>query len=163
MKLDQVKKFVNVAKEANVAELCYENGDEKITVKFASEQLLVHPSAPSVLASIPREELSSEAEISPSPSGAVSAPPSPSQKRGREGVVDVTSPFVGTFYSASSPEANPYVKVGDRISKGQPLCIVEAMKIMNEIESEVSGEIIEICAENETYVEFGQVLFRVRS
>jgi acetyl-CoA carboxylase biotin carboxyl carrier protein len=78
------------------------------------------------------------------------------------GLIDVTSPFVGTFYRSSSPESPAYVKIGDRVSKGQPMCIVEAMKIMNEIESEADGEIVEICAENETYVEFGQVLFRVK-
>jgi acetyl-CoA carboxylase biotin carboxyl carrier protein len=69
---------------------------------------------------------------------------------------------VGTFYSSPSPETSPYVKKGDRVRKGQVLCIVEAMKIMNEIESEFSGEIVEICVENENYVEYGQVLFRIK-
>lgn len=74
----------------------------------------------------------------------------------------ITSPIVGTFYESSSPTENSFVKIGDSISKGQVLCIVEAMKLMNEIESDLSGEIIEIMVSNEEMVEFGQKLFKVR-
>ena len=73
----------------------------------------------------------------------------------------VKSPIVGTFYRSASPTAEPYVKVGDTIKKGQVLCIIEAMKLMNELECEVSGTIAEICVENAQPVEYGQVLFRV--
>lgn len=74
----------------------------------------------------------------------------------------VTSPIVGTFYRAPNPEAEPYVKVGDRVEKGQVLCIVEAMKLMNEIESDVSGTIVKIFPENGQPVEFGERLFAIR-
>lgn len=73
----------------------------------------------------------------------------------------VKSPIVGTFYSAAGPEAEDYVKVGDKVKKGQVLCIIEAMKLMNEIESEFDGEIAEILVKNEQMVEFGQPLFRI--
>ena len=73
----------------------------------------------------------------------------------------ITSPMVGTFYMASSPEAKPFVEVGQTVSKGDVVCIVEAMKLMNEIESEFSGEIVEICVEDGQPVEFGQVLMYV--
>ncbi len=76
-------------------------------------------------------------------------------------LVEVTSPMVGTFYRAPSPDADPYVQVGDRVSSGQTLCILEAMKLMNELEAELSGTIKEICVENAEPVEYGQVLFRV--
>lgn len=79
----------------------------------------------------------------------------------KAGVVEVKSPMVGTFYRTPSPDADTYVRVGDHIEPGRVLCIVEAMKLMNEIESEVSGTIIEILAENAQPVEFDQVLFRV--
>lgn len=79
-----------------------------------------------------------------------------------EGLIEVKSPMVGTFYLSSSPESPPYVRVGDRVKKGDILCIVEAMKVMNEIEAEEDGEIIEVLASNESPVEYGQVLFRVK-
>ncbi len=73
----------------------------------------------------------------------------------------VTSPIVGTFYSSAAPDKPALVKVGDKVKKGQILCIIEAMKLMNEIESEFDGEIIEICVKNEQMVEYGQPLFKI--
>jgi len=78
-----------------------------------------------------------------------------------EDLAEITSPMVGTFYRAPAPDAPPYVEVGARVAKGQTLCILEAMKLMNELEAEVSGTIREICVENAEPVEFGQVLFRI--
>ncbi len=78
------------------------------------------------------------------------------------GLVPIVSPMVGTFYAASSPEQPPYVKQGDRISVGQVVCIVEAMKLMNEIESEVSGTIVRIVKENAKPVEFGEAMFMIQ-
>ena len=75
----------------------------------------------------------------------------------------VKSPMVGTFYNSSAPGKEPFVKVGDKVSKGQVLCIVEAMKLMNEIESEFDGEIVEVCVNNEEVVEYGTVLFKIKS
>lgn len=80
-----------------------------------------------------------------------------------ENLVKVSSPIVGTFYNASSPGAAPFVKVGDTVKKGQVLCIVEAMKLMNEIEAEVDGTIVEICVQNEQMVEYNTTLFKIRS
>jgi acetyl-CoA carboxylase biotin carboxyl carrier protein len=77
------------------------------------------------------------------------------------GLAEVTSPMVGTFYRAPAPDAPPYVETGDRVEKGQTVCILEAMKLMNELEAEVSGTIREICVDNAEPVEFGQVLFRI--
>ena len=74
---------------------------------------------------------------------------------------DVKSPMVGIFYAASSPDAEPFVKVGQKVKKGDTLCIIEAMKLMNDVVAEEDGEIVEICAENGSLVEFGQVLFKI--
>jgi acetyl-CoA carboxylase biotin carboxyl carrier protein len=79
----------------------------------------------------------------------------------RENLVEITSPMVGTFYRAPAPDTPVYTEVGNRISQGDVLCIIEAMKLMNELESEISGVIVEICVENAEPVEYGQVLFRV--
>ena len=81
---------------------------------------------------------------------------------GEEGIYQVTSPMVGTFYRAPNPSANSYAEVGSVVQKGQVLCIVEAMKLMNEIESEVAGEILEIPVANGQPVEYGEVIFRIR-
>ena len=74
----------------------------------------------------------------------------------------VKSPMVGTFYASPSPEKEPFVKIGDKVHKGQVLCVVEAMKLMNEIESEYDGEIVEICVKNEDMVEYGTSLFKIK-
>lgn len=79
-----------------------------------------------------------------------------------ENVKIVKSPMVGTFYASSSPDKEPFVSVGDKVHKGQVLCIVEAMKLMNEIESEFDGEIVEICVKNEDVVEYGTPLFKIK-
>jgi len=89
--------------------------------------------------------------------------PPPSVPGSRSDLVEVTAPMVGTFYRAPGPEEPPFVEIGSRISVGQAVCILEAMKLMNELESEVSGEVVEILVENGTPVEFGQVLMRLKS
>ena len=81
---------------------------------------------------------------------------------GRSGLTDITSPMVGTFYRAAAPGEDPFVEVGNNVMVGQTICILEAMKLMNEIESEFNAEIVEILVENGTPVEFGQVLMRVK-
>lgn len=83
-------------------------------------------------------------------------------KKENEDFKVIKSPMVGTFYSKSAPTANPFVKVGDKVRKGQVLCILEAMKLMNEIESEYDGEIVEVCVKDDEMVEFGQSLFKIK-
>ncbi|MEO8192514.1 MAG: acetyl-CoA carboxylase biotin carboxyl carrier protein [Gemmatimonadales bacterium] len=96
------------------------------------------------------------------PTGAVApAEPAPRAEPAKPRYLEVKSPMVGTYYAAPEPGAKPYLAVGDRISKGQILCIIEAMKIMNEIESEFDGVVKEILAQNSHPVEYGQVLFRI--
>ena len=92
---------------------------------------------------------------------ALSAPPAAAASD--DGVAYITSPIVGTFYRAPNPDADPYVKIGDHVEKGQVLCIVEAMKLMNEIESDTSGVIVSIFPENAKPVEFGERLFAIRA
>lgn len=84
-----------------------------------------------------------------------------SKKVQDENIVSVVSPIVGTFYASSSPDTEAFVKVGSKVKKGDALCIIEAMKLMNEIEAEVDGEIVEILVEDEQMVEYGQELFKI--
>ncbi len=96
------------------------------------------------------------------PPAAEAAPGTPSSSAASpSNLVEVTSPMVGTFYRAPSPDADPYVEVGARVGAGDVLCVIEAMKLMNELECEVSGRIAEICVDNAEPVDYGQVLFRV--
>lgn len=95
----------------------------------------------------------------PAPAGVAAAP---AEATAQPDGTAIPAPMVGTFYSASSPEAPPYVKVGDTVSKGQTLCIIEAMKVMNEIESETSGTISAIVAQDGEPVQFGDPLFRIQ-
>ena len=113
--------------------------------------------------STPSQPLAPQAnglEAAPAREGEVSTPP---EDEGEElsGLVEVTSPMVGTFYSAPAPDADPYVEIGQRIGEGTVLCIIEAMKLMNELESEVTGTIARVMVENAQPVEYGQVLFLV--
>ncbi|RCL48674.1 MAG: acetyl-CoA carboxylase biotin carboxyl carrier protein [Prochlorococcus sp. MED-G73] len=112
-------------------------------------------------------KITSEDIDSPPPQSKIDAlpvpsTPPPSVPGSRSDLVEVTAPMVGTFYRAPGPEEPPFVEIGSRINVGQAVCILEAMKLMNELESEVSGEVIEILVENGTPVEFGQVLMRLK-
>lgn len=146
MDLKKIEAFIELAKKAEVSELSYEGKDEKISVKF--------PIAGAVIAA---------PQVVTRQASAVEAPaPVKTEATKNAGLKEVTSPFVGTFYRSPSPGAASYVNVGDKVAPGKVLCIIEAMKIMNEIEAEVAGEIVEICVENESYVEYGQVLYRIK-
>lgn len=93
--------------------------------------------------------------------GEPSAESSPDDIKDYNKYRDIRSPMVGIFYAAPSPDAEPFVKVGQKVKKGDTLCIIEAMKLMNDVVAEESGEIVEVCAENGALVEFGQVLFKI--
>lgn len=113
------------------------------------------PAAPVPTGAAPRAAGSGDGQEA---DGAV---PRPAPGDDGAGLIEVVSPMVGTFYRAPAPDAPPYVEVGDRVSKGQTLCILEAMKLMNELESEVAGVVREIVVDNSEPVEYGQVLFRI--
>jgi acetyl-CoA carboxylase biotin carboxyl carrier protein len=99
---------------------------------------------------------------SPAPAPAAATPAPAASAVVESGLVDVSSPIVGTYYRQPSPGSDPFVEVGSRVKKGQVLCIIEAMKLMNEIEAEIDGEVVEVCVQNAQPVEFGEVLFRIR-
>lgn len=143
-----LKEFIDIAKSEGVEELKYETGDEKFFVSFATSQAQPHANYIASHSPSTRTDIISPETSSPASSGQFH---------------EITSPFVGTYYSAPTPGKPNFVKVGDRVSKGQTLCILEAMKIMNEIESDIDGEIVEISASNESLVEYGQVLFKIKA
>ncbi len=149
MSFDKLKEFIELAKKSGATELEYKSDKETYSVSFQAGISYSTHSQP-----VMQNHVQTTA-IEPAQSKLPA-------KKHEENLTVVPSPFVGTFYRSASPDSPPYAKIGDKIKKGDVLCIVEAMKIMNEIESEVSGEIIEICVENENYVEFNQALFKIR-
>ena len=159
--LRYVKKLVEMLDESSVdsIEISSDKGMKIRISKTASQRGVVQMAAP-VQPMMPAEPRLSPAAGTPQPAAAVEPVVVEAPKAN---TLDIKSPMVGTFYGAPEPGAKPYVSVGDKISKGQTLCIIEAMKIMNEIEAEVAGEVVEILVENGTPVEFGQVLMRVKA
>lgn len=143
---DKLSKLLNLLREASVQEFEHEDADVRVRVVMQGAQ-----GAPQVYAVAPSIAPAAAAPQALSAGAAVDA-----------NVVDVTSPFVGTFYRASKPTAPAFVDVGARVTPGSTLCIIEAMKLMNELEAEVTGTVVEVLAENGKPVEYGQVLFRVR-
>ena len=144
MEFESLKKFIKLAKDEGVSSLKYEGEDFKASVEFGGGA--VYPTYIPQNKSVERVSIDSKEQSSTD-----------------SAYYEITSPLVGTFYASSAPGEPSLVSVGDRISKGKTLCIVEAMKIMNEVESDVSGEIVEVCVENESLVEYGQVLFRIKT
>jgi acetyl-CoA carboxylase biotin carboxyl carrier protein len=148
--------------EHEVAELTLETPDYKLTVKRGGEVQYVAAPAPVVIqpqavpASSPSPVQTQAETPAPAPTPKPEVP-----KEDTSRYVEVKAPIVGTFYRAPSPEAEPFVKEGDLVKKGQVLCIIEAMKLMNEIESEVSGVVRKILVSNGEPIEYGQVLFLI--
>ncbi len=163
MKFEQVLQLVDAVSVSSLTEFKYEEGGVKISMKKASEgtaDLTAVPSGrPEPAVRIETEPAAPAAETDVK-EAAAEAPAGTSAEE--EAGQTVTSPLVGTFYAAPAEDSDPYVKVGDRVEKGQVLAIVEAMKLMNEIESEFSGEVVKILAENGKAVEYGQPLFVIR-
>jgi acetyl-CoA carboxylase biotin carboxyl carrier protein len=154
-----VKKFIKLAKDEGLSELKFEDKSFKIEMKFPYTSV-TQVDAPMAMQPVAMKAAPvQEAPVAATPAATEKAQPKPSSS---ENLHEITAPLVGTFYASSSPGKDAFVTVGSKVSVGQTLCIVEAMKIMNEIECDVNGEIVEICVGNENVVEYGQLLFKVR-
>jgi acetyl-CoA carboxylase biotin carboxyl carrier protein len=159
-KLEELRELVEFLKANGIAEFDMEQDDLKVRIKFAGE-----PAAAAAggfdMAQLSR--LMASAPAAPAP--AVAAPSAAAELASEleEKLHEVKSPIVGTFYESPSPGAPPFVKIGDQVEVGQVLCIVEAMKLMNEIESDVAGEVVKRIASSGQPVEYGQALFAIRA
>lgn len=159
MEVNEIRRLLRALAESEVREFTLDTGDYKLTVKRGEEVTIAAPVQPVVQAAAPAAapvaEVASAAQAAPA-DAAPAAPAAPEPE-----LVEVLAPIVGTFYAAPAPDAAPFVRVGDRVTPGTVLCIIEAMKLMNEIEAEVSGVVREVAVANEDPVEYGQVLFRI--
>ena len=159
MNQKELKELIEFLIEKDIAEFELERGDVKIKIKRAAES--AHPPDPRYFAVQPAAPILAAAPVPltapPANAEPVAAPAVP-----EETLHSVRSPIVGTFYEAPSPGAPPFVKAGDRVEVGQVLCIVEAMKLMNEIECDVAGEVVKKLVANGQPIEYGQELFTIR-
>ena len=147
MDLRKLKKLIDLVQESGISELEVTEGEEKVRI---AKQLTAAPVAHQVYAPAP---------MAAAPAAATSAASAPTAAPAQPAGHEVKSPMVGTFYRASSPEAKAFVEVGDSVKEGQTLCIIEAMKLLNEIESDATGVVKAILVENGQPVEFGEPLF----
>jgi acetyl-CoA carboxylase biotin carboxyl carrier protein len=154
--IGQIEQLLRFMSEHNLEEFEYSRGDLRIRLRKPSAHVVVASPRSSTEIIVPSAVGAPEAETR----GAEAA--HAADIRGGEDLHLINSPIVGTFYGSPSPGAEAFVKVGSHVDKGQTLCIVEAMKLMNEIESEISGEVLRIFAENGQPVEYGQPLFGIR-
>ncbi|MGA8489045.1 MAG: acetyl-CoA carboxylase biotin carboxyl carrier protein [Terriglobales bacterium] len=161
MNQKELKELIEFLIEKDIAEFELERGDVKVRIKRGVEHV-VAPAAPVTHFAV-HTGPSAAPEIAPAP-GPVTAPPSVESAvvAAESGLHTVHSPIVGTFYECPSPGSPPFVKVGDTVEVGQVLCIVEAMKLMNEIEADVAGEIVKKLIANGQPIEYGQELFVIR-
>jgi acetyl-CoA carboxylase biotin carboxyl carrier protein len=149
MDIRKVKKLIELLDESGIAEIEITEGEESVRISRYSQN------APPVVAAPAPAPIAAPAAAPAAPAAApVTAPAEP-----EETGFQVTAPMVGTFYASSSPGSAPYVQVGDRVNEGDTLCIIEAMKMMNQIEADVSGKIKSIRIQNGEPVEYGQTLF----
>ncbi|GAB7386827.1 acetyl-CoA carboxylase biotin carboxyl carrier protein [Bacillaceae bacterium] len=163
-KIQEIKELLKLIDQSSIQEFAWEHEGSRITIKKGSVD--GQNGAPPAAV---RPATQFAATVAPAPQTSAPAPSAPAEKgeeprkqEQEEKLHPITSPMVGTFYRAPAPDADPYVKVGDRVQEDTVVCIVEAMKLMNEIEAEVKGTIVEVLAENGQLVEYGQPLFLVK-
>jgi acetyl-CoA carboxylase biotin carboxyl carrier protein len=157
-RLQRIKQLIDIMRDNDLVELEIEHGDEKISLKRSQPQPATITAVPMVAPTVPTGPANSNTgQISQTP-----AEHAVSEKQPPEELAELKSPLVGTFYSAPSPDSEPCVEVGSVVDSTTVVCIIEAMKVMNEIKPDTSGTIVEVLVENGQAVEFGQVLFKVR-
>jgi oxaloacetate decarboxylase alpha subunit len=159
MNLKELKELIEMLKGTDISEVEIERSGTKVRLRKGGD-VTFHPAMPR-MEYPPATFVAPAVAEAPAPAPAAAADKPVEQAKTNQ--VKVTSPIVGTFYRSSSPDKPSYVEVGDIVKKGQVLCIIEAMKLMNEIESEASGKIVQILIENGQPVEYGQPLFVIES
>ena len=158
MKINDIKVLAELVSKNNLSALEYSEGETRLRIENAAAV----PAAP-VVAAASAAPVVPAAQDAPAAPAAQAAPNAPAADAGADfnAAKMVTSPMVGVFYASPSPTDPPFVTVGSKVKKGDVLCIIEAMKLMNEITAEEDGEIIDICAGNGSVVEYGQILFKM--
>ncbi len=163
MTFKELQELIKLVNKSELAELKLKDDNYELTLRtkhFMNKQVLAAPAVQTVMASAPAVAPQAPAPAAAEKPAAVSEKPA-SKAADTSKLLEVRSPIVGTFYRSSSPDKPPYVKVGDSIEVGSVVCIVEAMKLFNEIESEIGGKIVQVMVEDASPVEYDQVLYLV--
>ncbi|HZG58056.1 acetyl-CoA carboxylase biotin carboxyl carrier protein [Paenibacillus sp.] len=160
LKLSEIKELIKLVDGTSIQQLEIENEHGKLSIKKQDAQVVHAAVPPQPVAAI--SAAAAPAPAAPQPAAPSSPTPAPAAAAADADLHRIVSPMVGTFYAAPSPDAPPFVKVGDVVKEKTVVCIVEAMKLMNDIEAEVSGQIVEVLVENGQLVEYGQPLFLVK-
>lgn len=160
MKTTEIRDLIDFIARSGLNEVDIETKELKLHVKREPDQKVLKSSAPAVIAAPAAVAPVAPVVASAQPAVAAATPKEKPASTGKN-TVEIKSPMIGTFYRSSNPDSPAFVSVGDKVSKGQVVCIIEAMKLFNEIESEVSGTIVKASVENSTPVEYDQVLFVV--
>lgn len=158
LNFNELRELVTALSQSDISELTLKSTEFELTLR--KQGALALPTAVETMAAS-QEPVTVQVTETPSASAPPASAPKPPPSADAN-LVEITSPMVGTFYRAPAPDEPPFVDVGDRISTGQTVCIIEAMKLMNELEAEITGEIVEILVKNADPVEFGQPLMRVK-
>lgn len=163
-KLNEIKELIKLVDQTSIHELEIENEGTRLAIRKPGKTEIVQvQSAAAPVTNVTAAPASVQIQPSADQSAALSSgEAAPRAQEANANLHTIVSPMVGTFYRSSSPEKAPYVSVGDKVSDKTTVCIIEAMKLMNELEAEVKGEIVEILAENGQLVEYGQPLFLVK-
>ena len=159
MDLDKIQRLLEIVADSGMAEVKVEEGDFKLTVRATARVEAAPAGTPVVMAAPAAAPSPAAPPAPPAPAPATPAAAPPAEPGQGEGESLVLAPIVGTFYSAPAPDADPFIAVGDRVEVGQTLCIIEAMKLMNEIQAEEAGTVTQILARNAEPVEYDQPLF----
>lgn len=155
--IDEIKSLIEAVQASNINELKLEKGDFKVKISHGTATVQVAAAAP-VHVAAPAPVATTAPVATPAPAPAAAPAPAPST----DNLITIKSPMIGTFYRSAGPGKPTFVNVGDDIKAGQVLCIVEAMKLFNEIESEISGKIVKVLVDDATSVEYDQPLFLVQ-
>ena len=158
LKIEEIHELIKLIDDSTIDEFTYENEGAKIKLK-KNKEVVQQVAAQAPVAPVQ----AAPAQQAPKAQAPAQTEAPAQEKAASENLHKITSPMVGTFYASSSPEADPYVTTGSKVKENSVVCIVEAMKLFNEIEAEVKGEIVEVLAENGQLVEFGQPLFLVKA
>ena len=168
MNFKEIQDLIKLINKTNLTEFKMKDGEFNISIKKGDEEggkalVVQQPVMQYPSAQMPMQQAFPAAPATPAAPAAPATPATPTEeaKEDTSKYLEVKSPIVGTFYRSASPENPPYAKVGDKIEKGQVVCIVEAMKLFNEIECEISGKIVKILADDQTPIEYDQPLFLV--
>ena len=163
MKVQEIRELIKLVDQSNISELTFESDGTKIKLRKPEAGSVVYTATPEVQ-TVEAKPAAATPAAKPveAPKAVEQTPVAAVSVSDAENLHKITSPMVGTFYAAPSPDAAPYVKAGDKVTGDSIVCIVEAMKLFNEIEAEVSGEIVEVLVKDGDLVEYGQALFLVK-